>query len=436
MLKSNAFGATLLPGAKRKWGALAAPFAILASGEFLLGVFLLSGYIKSGISFPVDLTFFLMAVTMLLYFVRLMQSQELPKPALIPLLLFVLLIGYILFSFSYSTSYSFAIQKTSRFMLLTAWSFIGPFLLIRDKKGLERFFVGIIAVSSLMTFYCLQMFLEKLQAGQFIGQIEVLGSDYLSLGRTNGIAVIALIGLYLYNPLLRTPAKIVASLFLALTFLSVAVSGARTPLITLVGTIVLIMFLSVKVNRGKITFSKGVGTLFFIILLLAALAVPLVASGVMDTFIYRISVLFNQPGGGESAEGRVERYAVAWQMIQDHFFFGGGIGSFTIAFAHEDVSNYPHNIFLELWSELGLAGVLLFLAIFWGAVRAAAHFIAGKMTDRFTLVTVFSVVFLFLNANVSGDLNENRLLFCYVAIAWLLPYATLQERKPLDLFRK
>lgn len=58
MLKSNAFGATLLPGAGRKWGALAAPFAILASGEFLLGVFLLSGYIKSGISFPVDLTFF------------------------------------------------------------------------------------------------------------------------------------------------------------------------------------------------------------------------------------------------------------------------------------------------------------------------------------------------------------------------------------------
>ena len=81
-------------------GGFAAPFAILASGEFLLGVFLLSGYIKSGISFPVDLTFFLMAVTIFLYLVRLMQSQELPKPALIPLLLFVLLLGYMLFSFS------------------------------------------------------------------------------------------------------------------------------------------------------------------------------------------------------------------------------------------------------------------------------------------------------------------------------------------------
>ena len=47
------------------------------------------------------------------------------------------------------------------------------------------------------------------------------------------------------------------------------------------------------------------GSLVLIIAIIAVIAVPVIASGLMDTFLYRMSVLLNEPGGGESASGRV-----------------------------------------------------------------------------------------------------------------------------------
>ncbi len=164
-----------------------------------------------------------------------------------------------------------------------------------------------------------------------------------------------------------------------------------------------------------------------IIAIIAVIAVPVIASGLMDTFLYRMSVLLNEPGGGESASGRVERYIVAWNMIQEHFFFGGGIGSFTIAFAHEDVSNYPHNVFLEIWSELGLVGITLFLCLLIGPLRACWQLVMGRMDNRLMLAVVCSFIYLFLNANISGDLNENRMFFTFIGLCWLLPYLSNRE---------
>ncbi len=160
------------------------PLALLISGEFLMSVFILSGYIKSGIGFPVDLTFFLLAITIGLYFIRMLKTASISREVIVPMLLFLLFLGYIIVSFMYSDSHDYALQKTTRFLLLTSWSFIGPLLFIRDKQGLDRFLLGIVFISSLMTFYCLQTFITNIRTGHFIGQIDVLGSDYLSLGRT------------------------------------------------------------------------------------------------------------------------------------------------------------------------------------------------------------------------------------------------------------
>lgn len=69
-----------------------------------------------------------------------------------------------------------------------------------------------------------------------------------------------------------------------------------------------------------------------------------------------------------SLEIRSSQWQETWQMLKDHSFWGAGLNGYQPAMApyHQtdwlEVYLYPHNIFLNFWTELGLAGVIIFLA--------------------------------------------------------------------------
>jgi len=391
------------------------------SGEFWMAVFILSGFIKGQFTFlPVDLTRLLLAVTVAIAGIRMIRKPEISRDKLIPLLLYLILFGYICVSMIYSPSRVYGFDKTVSFLLLTGWAFAGPILLVRDEQGLNRFLIGIIFVSSLMTYYGFQLFIEHLSAGEYIGQINAMGSDYLSFGRTNGTAILALICGFLYDPRRHIPAKTAAVIVLLVTVVSLCISGARMPLVSLAGMILLVIAISFRLKGGKMKVRKGTGYLMAGLVIFSIILVPLIASGFLDTFIYRMSVLLTESGGGHSAEGRLDRFKVAFDMIQQAFWFGHGVGSFTIFYAGVDATNYPHNIFLELWSELGFAGVIWFCILASAAFGMVIKVAVGKLRDRLTLVSAMTFLYLFLNANVSGDLNQNRAMFAYIGLCWVV----------------
>ncbi len=80
---------------------------------------------------------------------------------------------------------------------------------------------------------------------------------------------------------------------------------------------------------------------------------------------------------------------------------GNGLGALTYLLP-EHV--YPHNIFLELLAETGLAGFALFLAFLLSLVMAVKHW-----PDR--LATVAPAAFLLLMSLISGDLGSRLLWF-------------------------
>lgn len=57
------------------------------------------------------------------------------------------------------------------------------------------------------------------------------------------------------------------------------------------------------------------------------------------------------------------------EMLKDNWFLGAGLAGYQDTFApyhkltHIEIFLYPHNIVLNFWSELGLAGLILFLII-------------------------------------------------------------------------
>jgi len=73
--------------------------------------------------------------------------------------------------------------------------------------------------------------------------------------------------------------------------------------------------------------------------------------------------------GGDSISVRTEMWQESWQMIKDHYVWGAGLAGYQSAMTdyHQkkyiEIYLYPHNIFLNFWSEIGLLGLVAIVAI-------------------------------------------------------------------------
>ncbi|MDO8582347.1 MAG: O-antigen ligase family protein [bacterium] len=70
---------------------------------------------------------------------------------------------------------------------------------------------------------------------------------------------------------------------------------------------------------------------------------------------------------GDSGKVRIQQWKETIKMLRDHPIFGAGLSGYqkTVAPYHKqkhiEIYQYPHNIVLNFWSELGLLGVIAFL---------------------------------------------------------------------------
>jgi len=120
---------------------------------------------------------------------------------------------------------------------------------------------------------------------------------------------------------------------------------------------------------------------------------------------------FLMTGGGDSALERVSMYTKALELMANvpQALWGIGIGGFTVAYTGIDAPSgeYPHNIFLEAGVELGVVGLTALVALVYWAF-------AAELDLAMTLLA--AMVFVVGNSLVSGDLNDNRLLFAFVGV--------------------
>jgi O-antigen ligase len=131
-----------------------------------------------------------------------------------------------------------------------------------------------------------------------------------------------------------------------------------------------------------------------------------------------------------------DRYFVAqqaFQLIDRHPIRGAGVGSFSTVNA---TAKWPHNLFLELWAELGLAALLVVAAAIVGGLvglfrlawRLPTH---GREQE---LVYILLAVFVFnvLAVQVSGNISDNRDLWGMLAIVSLVVAGGLGARDPAE----
>jgi O-antigen ligase len=150
-------------------------------------------------------------------------------------------------------------------------------------------------------------------------------------------------------------------------------------------------------------------------MLALALALPPVAERFGDLFAY-------SPRQLNSFAWRVQVWKYSWGPILESWALGHGLASFrdlSGAFlsydqqitAREGVD--PHNVYLQLWFETGLAGLAAYLGVYWQLVRAFYNRIrwsVAGLSEEYAVTLAFLVVYL-----VNG-IADNML--SYLAVNW------------------
>lgn len=385
--------------------------------EWTFALFLFAGYYKADprlgfIQTHIDITLLFLIFSILaffLYSVRKSFKIKMPLGFTKVAALFLLLTACLLGGLLYTQNRQYGFDKALRFIFLTGWAFFGSALLILDFLSLRRFSWALVTISTVMA---IDAILSYPRVGQ-VGFVTAFGSNYLALARASGLGLLANVVFLLpieRRPLVRLLLWIVA----ALQLWAALSAGGRGPVLALILSFLLFFALSVQgFPRLRIDrFALRLGVLAFF----ATIILAMVSRELFPTLVLRSEILLTE--GGTSFLTRLDLYRAALDQWATSPILGGGTGQFAVAVTGADERLYPHNIVLELGAENGLIGVLAFAIMIGIAFREGLTCLhnGGRFAKTVVRYLLVASCFSLLNAMVSGDINDNRILFTFLGL--------------------
>jgi hypothetical protein len=234
------------------------------------------------------------------------------------------------------------------------------------------------------------------------GRMTVMGGGPIVFGRWMLIAVLVILfnknkySRYLY---------LLIPLFLFMSF----TAGSRGPLYAFV--VILFFYFLFSFRRN---FIKIMAISFLCVVSITTLSLTDNDKGAGSQSTSRI---FNASSG---AYARVDRVKRSIKLIPKAPF-GVGIGNwaqesnkFSDLF-HRD-KEYAHNIFLEIMNESGIVVLLLFIILLITLLDSSLFLFFSHENYYFARLIFILFSYLFINALVSGDIVDNRLMFIMLAL--------------------
>lgn len=127
------------------------------------------------------------------------------------------------------------------------------------------------------------------------------------------------------------------------------------------------------------------------------------------------STAYQQAITADTVTGLINRdFSRAWELIHESPVLGAGLGGYSTD-AHR---SYPHNLFLEVLSELGLIGfMLLIFSVFYYPIQSLARLVRMQVHGCFIIIFLFAY---FIRSMISGDLTES--IFFLVGLMYTSHY--------------
>ncbi len=338
--------------------------------ENLFIIFLLSGTFKDYFLFyhlklPIDFTLLSVVVSLIYISVRIILRNKLKvnlslrnRLVIISFLLFWL---WMIISLSYSPSPKYAYTKTFLFSTNFVTIIIVAFGNLDVKKVIKYFIY--------YTYLFLILYFPVLIATQMriipYSSLSSLGGQYLSLGLNLGIIV-----LIMKFSRLRIFSTNTDNFIFYFSFILLLLIGARGPLLFTVFVLILYYLSRLAKVRFKFSLKK---IIFGSISITSLVALLIIYHDKIKALFDRSLMRFNlilATNKGSSINARIEHLKKSFHLLQDPIVMikGIGIGSYMFVTQHIDTRGYPHNILLEVWVELGIIGLILFLMTFFSLI--------------------------------------------------------------------
>ncbi len=228
------------------------------------------------------------------------------------------------------------------------------------------------------------------------------------------LAPIIFISLMLFRSLKKINLKILVLIPVAVLIITLYLTDSRSGMIAL---LVSAAFLSIKFLLKKQNLIRYI-LLIFIIL-------------ITGNAIYYFMKIDIHPS---SETGRQKIYSYSTQMVKAHPILGVGLGGYVESLANTARNDkeflvyflpdalHPHNLYLAIWLNLGLAGMILFI------ILLAKFFInISEEFDSDFNVIIFSAILTIL---IQGILDTTYFKNDLSAIFWLLGAMSYLAKKP------
>lgn len=356
-------------------------------------------------SFPFDFTVVIAGLLLVLAFFALVKRG---LEAQILLILGGLFLVFGVAAFFGHHLDSLVTNKGLQFFTLNSVAVFAPVVLIRSHTDLRRFvsaLVGILTLIAVVSFFSFLELNDSTRLTSYEGNTTGLSRILCLLALFLVVAVI----LGKMNFLLSSPVLVIVGIMV----LSV---GSRGPFLSLAisVSIVIIMFYFSRV-RGKL-----LRNLLGILIVLVAIDansdyLPFTST---RRLLQVYEVLEGNIASDNSTQARAEAFRYASDTILDTPV-GSGLSSYS--YLYDNAGRYsqlahPHNIFLEIFFEGGWLSGVYYILVFGYALVLCGQIFKQNPNDINMLFLVASTIFLFISAQVSGDLLSNRHLMGNVGL--------------------
>lgn len=238
----------------------------------------------------------------------------------------------------------------------------------------------------------------------------------LQLGEINTIWLSRLFGEVLIIGLILMNKRLLIKYILMLIFILLMITtGSKGPLISFFISIIVVKLFSVNIKKVNynIIIKKYFNIMFFLIALILFIKYVFFEMFDLNFLLSRFSLVSSEANYGEYSRINLAQSAINYFVLNP--LFGNGLGSFAVMHSGYDIREYPHNIILELLSELGIIG--LFLLMF-PILNITISFLK-RLKSGSEILILTSALFLFymINSMFSGDLGfSNIKLFFFMGL--------------------
>lgn len=294
-----------------------------------------------------------------------------------------------------------AMQKAWGFIYLNLFVFAGPMFFIGDQRRQRNILIcyGVGAVLwSIAVYLCGETAQGRLSFEGISGPIVY--------GRAAGIASSLAACWLLTNP--RSPTNLAAVPLGAFLLYGTVLSGTRGALLAFLVALLVAILLSQI--RARTAFHLMVGCL-------AATAVAVFVVNLVGTapaeLLGRYAEL-SEGAAGESASERLYLYSIAADMLRESPILGRGTAAYPARW------QYPHNLFLEVGAELGIAGLLALSTLLAVVIRYVCRVMYRPEYDaaqkRMMVFLGAGLAFFLTEAQFSCGITDNRPIWFFCGL--------------------